>query len=79
MLPPARRADGDNTRRSVAFFHDGDWDALIECLPTCHDELHPPKYAPVTAGDHLMAKLLGPRTLQPSAAADTTSGRLRQR
>lgn len=78
VLPPARRADGDATRRSVAFFHDGDWDALIECLPTCHDGLHPPKYAPVRAGDHLMGKLLGPRTLQASVAADTTAGRLTQ-
>jgi isopenicillin N synthase-like dioxygenase len=76
VLPPGRQPGRTVTRRSVAFFHDGDWDAVIECLPTCHDDAHPPKYAPVTAGDHLMGKLLGPRTLRASVAADTTGGRL---
>jgi len=41
---------------------------VIECLPTCCDEEHPPKYAPVASGDHLMAKLMGPRLLRPSEA-----------
>jgi isopenicillin N synthase-like dioxygenase len=46
-LNPAGR-----NRHSVAFFY-GPWrEALIECLPTCTDAAHPPKYAPVTAGEH---------------------------
>ena len=61
------------TRRSVAFFHDGNFDAQVECLPTCTSPTNPPKYAPVTAGDHLMAKLLGPRTLSKSAPTIDTS------
>jgi isopenicillin N synthase-like dioxygenase len=64
-------------RRSAAFFHDGNYDALVECLPTCTSADDPPRYAPVTAGEHLLAKLLGPRTLSASnATVDTTSGRL---
>ena len=62
VLPPARLPDRPNHRRSVAFFHDGDHDALIECLPTCQSADDPPRYPPVTAGEHLMGKLLGPRT-----------------
>ncbi len=69
VLPPLN----GQRRRSVAFFHDGNHEALISCLPTCTSEDNPPKYEPVTAGDHLMAKLLGPRTLQPSTATLDTS------
>ena len=66
--PPGRRRPlagrtGRTARRSAAFFHDGNYDALVTCLPTCTDADHPPRYAPVTAGDHLMAKLLGPADL----------------
>jgi isopenicillin N synthase-like dioxygenase len=60
----------------VAFFHDGNHDALIECLPTCMSAEHPARYAPVLVGDHLMAKLMAPRLHVPSTAADTTGGRL---
>jgi isopenicillin N synthase-like dioxygenase len=76
VLPPPRLADRSNRRRSIAFFHDGNHDALIECLPTCHDATSPPRYTPVLAGDHLMAKVIGPRTLSPSDAQQTTGDRL---
>ena len=76
VLPPVRFPDRPNHRRSVAFFHDGNHDAVIECLPTCRSPEHPPKYAPVTAGEHLMGKLLGPRTATTSVAADTAGDRL---
>ena len=45
------------------------------CLPTCASEDKPPLYAPVTAGEHLKAKLMGPRLLQPSDATDTAGDR----
>lgn len=76
VVPPARLPDRVNRRRSAAFFHDGNFDALISCLPTCTDESHPPKYAPVRAGEHLLAKLLGPRTLRASVATDTAGDRI---
>jgi isopenicillin N synthase-like dioxygenase len=37
-------------RRSAAFFHDGNVDALIETLPSCVDAEHPDLYEPVTVG-----------------------------
>jgi isopenicillin N synthase-like dioxygenase len=76
VLPPSRRSDGPAVRRSVAFFHDGNHDALIECLPTCTSPERAPRYSPVLAGEHLMAKLMAPRLHVPSTAADTTAGRL---
>ena len=43
-------------RQSVAFFHNANWDALIECLPTCTSADDPPHYPPIAAGPHLMSK-----------------------
>ena len=52
-------ADGGRTaRQSMAFFHNANWDAVIECLPNCASEADPPRYRPVTAGRHLMGKFL---------------------
>jgi isopenicillin N synthase-like dioxygenase len=48
--------DGRTARQSMAFFHNANWDAVIECLPTCAGPGNPPRYPPVTAGRHLMDK-----------------------
>jgi isopenicillin N synthase-like dioxygenase len=48
-------------RRSAAYFHDGDFDALIETLPSCVSDEHPNLYEPVTVGEHIAAKLAGSR------------------
>jgi isopenicillin N synthase-like dioxygenase len=75
VVPPPAQIDGPVRRRSVAWFQQPNWDAVIECLPTCSDESNPPRYAPVTSGDHLMAKLMGPRLLAPSTpSARVTDG-----
>jgi isopenicillin N synthase-like dioxygenase len=75
VLPPAAES-GSTRRRSAALFLDANYDAEIECLPTCRDPAHPPKYPKVIAGEHLIAKLLGPRELRPSGAIDTSGARL---
>ena len=51
---PDRRAG--SRRASIAFFHQPNHDALIECLPTCRRPDDPPRYAPTTSGAHLLAK-----------------------
>lgn len=48
-------------RRSVAFFHDGNYDAVVETLPSCVDEEHPDRYEPITIAEHIEAKLRGSR------------------
>ena len=50
-VPPARsRAI---PRVSIPFFHHPNYDALIECLPSCTDVDDPPRYPPVTSGTYL--------------------------
>ena len=43
-------------RQSIAFFHNANWDATIECLPSCLEPGELPKYPPIEAGPHLMQK-----------------------
>jgi len=76
VVPPPDLG-GRAKRRSAAFFFDANYDARIECLPTCVRPGRPAKYPPVLAGDHLIAKILGPRTLAPSRATNTASDRVR--
>ncbi len=70
-----RVVPGGHLRRSAAFFHEANADALVEVLPTCVDADRPARYAPVVAGDHLRAKLRGSRELQPSTAVSTVLDR----
>ena len=53
--PPVAVA-ATSRRQSIAFFHNANWDAVIECIPSCLVAGESPRYAPVTAGDHLMSK-----------------------
>lgn len=43
-------------RQSIAFFHNANWDAVIECIPTCLEPGAEPRHPPVQAGPHLMTK-----------------------
>jgi isopenicillin N synthase-like dioxygenase len=45
-----------SARQSMAFFHMANWDATIECLPTCVERGTEPKHEPVEAGPWLMRK-----------------------
>jgi isopenicillin N synthase-like dioxygenase len=72
-----RVVPASHRRRSVALFFDGNYDALVTCLPTCTGPDAPPKYPPVLAGEHLFAKIMGPRTFEKTASADTAGERLR--
>lgn len=48
-------------RRSAAFFHDGNMDAVVNPLPGLASD---PLYAPLTIWDHVAAKVSGSRKLQ---------------
>lgn len=63
-------------RRSAAFFHDGNIDAVIAPLAGCVDDDHPPLYEPVTVGEHLRAKLAGSRNRVLTAGAQREAARL---
>ena len=40
-------------RLSLGFFHQPNYDTVMECLTGCRSAEMPAKYPPVTAGDHL--------------------------
>ncbi len=52
-------------RRSAAFFHDGNIDAVVAALPSCIGVGAEPIYPPVTVAEHLAAKLAGSRAGTP--------------
>ncbi len=52
-------------RQSLVFFHQPNYDAMIECLPTCQSAGSPPKYPPVTSGEHRRMKFA--KTVVPAA------------
>lgn len=64
-------------RRSAAFFHDGNPDALIETIPTCLAPGETPTYPPITVGAHLAAKLGGSRGGVVNASAEREAARVR--
>ena len=57
-------------RLSMAFFHQPNYDAVIECLPTCCGADRPPRYGRTTSGGHPSMKLDQHRTpeLAPAKA-----------
>jgi isopenicillin N synthase-like dioxygenase len=76
VVPPPVAA-GAVRRRSVALFCDANYDARVECLPSCQGPGNPPLYPPVIAGEHLIAKILGPRTASASGGQNTAKSRVR--
>ena len=63
-------------RRSAAYFHDGNVDAVIEPLPSCVSVANPARYAPVTVGEHLAVKLAASRGGQLNPGAPREAARL---
>jgi isopenicillin N synthase-like dioxygenase len=76
VAPP--RVDGVLVpRRSAAYFHDGNVDAVIAPLPICVGPDRPALYEPVTVGEHLRAKLAGSRGGTLTTGAEREAARLR--
>ena len=65
-------------RRSTAFFHDGNADAVIDTLPTCLSERLAAQ-EPITVAEHLRRKLAGSRGLQLNETAAQESARILRR
>jgi isopenicillin N synthase-like dioxygenase len=52
----------------MAFFHNANYHAVVECLPTCLGAGEQPRHPPVEAGPHLMGKFhrtVGRDTVDP--------------
>ncbi|CAM2158701.1 Isopenicillin N synthase family oxygenase (plasmid) [Pararobbsia alpina] len=66
--PPADKAS-TNRRLSLVFFHQPNYDAMVECLPSCLAPGERPKYAPISSGDHLTSKFVKQTTFGGTKAA----------
>lgn len=66
--PPADKAI-TNRRQSLVFFHQPNYDAMVECLPSCLAPGERPKYAPISSGDHLTSKFVKQTTFGGTKAA----------
>jgi isopenicillin N synthase-like dioxygenase len=58
VVNPPRAQALSSRRQSLVFFHNPNYDAPIECLPSCRDEAGGAKYEPVTSGDYLRMKFV---------------------
>ncbi|MEV2252944.1 2-oxoglutarate and iron-dependent oxygenase domain-containing protein [Streptomyces sp. NPDC050147] len=64
-------------RRSAAYFHDGNVDAVISTLPSHLDASDELAYEPILVRDHIKAKLAGSRQGKANAAAVREAARVR--
>lgn len=70
VVPPPDDTEGPFRRRSIAWFQQPNHDAVIEVLASCCGPERPPRYPPTTSGEHMMAKLMGPRAAQEVEVAE---------
>ncbi len=54
--PPRDKALGSR-RLSMTFFHQPNYDAVIDCLPTCCSADRPARYGRTTSGEHVWMKI----------------------
>jgi len=64
-------------RRSAAYFHDGNADAVVAPLPSCVADGDEPLYEPITVAAHIAQKLQGSRAGKPNDAAPREAARVR--
>lgn len=66
VVNPPRDAADDSRRISIVLFHQPNYDAMIECLPSCLPDDGVAKYAPITSGDHLFNKFTAQTSISAS-------------
>ncbi len=66
-------ADIGRDRLSLIFFHQPNYDATIECIPTCTGPGNPPRHARTTSGAHREAKIAKHRTLKDESPSESAA------
>lgn len=66
---------GTAERISVPFFRQGNYDLIVECLPSCVSADNPARYPPVHAGEHFRAKLTNSRRFAAEGTVSTVGDR----
>ncbi|MGH7908017.1 MAG: isopenicillin N synthase family dioxygenase [Candidatus Binataceae bacterium] len=69
VVNPPRERSLDSRRMSLVFFHEPNYDTVLECLPNCSGPDNPPKYPPVSCGEYLRLKFTRQTTFDRVAAA----------
>ena len=78
VVPPVDAAGRSVRRRSAAFFHDGNADAVISTLEPCRDAGGSSPYDDVTVAEHLEQKLAGSRGLELNQHASREAARIEE-
>ncbi len=76
VVPPMDANGRSIRRRSAAFFHDGNADAVVSTLSTCRDADGGSPYEDVTVAEHLAQKLGGSRGLELNQHAGREAARI---
>jgi isopenicillin N synthase-like dioxygenase len=76
VRPPMDESGRLIPRRSAAYFHDGNYDAVVAPVPQCVGTGGTPLYQPVTIAEHITAKLAGSRLGELNSAAERDAARL---
>lgn len=58
VIVPELEQPSNARRQSLVFFHQPNYDALVECLPSCLADGETAKHAPISSGDHLRSKFV---------------------
>ena len=56
VINPPVGSDGNRSRISLIYFYECNYDAVIECLPTCQSDERPAKYPPIGAAAYITEK-----------------------
>jgi isopenicillin N synthase-like dioxygenase len=64
VVNPDRPAGASKDRISIVFFFQPNYDAVIECIPTCQSAQRPAKYGPIRNGDYLAMKFAQQQILE---------------
>jgi isopenicillin N synthase-like dioxygenase len=70
VVNPGRDVALGSRRQSLVFFHQPNYDAMVEVLPSCQDAANPPKYQPISSGQHLYNKFVKQTTMAQSASGE---------
>ena len=69
VINPPQDVAASTRRLSLVFFHEPNYDARVECIPSCLAPDETPLFAPTPAGERLMSELAKTYAKKPAAAA----------
>ena len=73
VINPPLDSHANANRLSLIYFCNCNYDAIIECLPTCQDAEHPPKYPPIRTVDYITEKYARQTGSEAWSDDDTTA------